>query len=275
MIDTKINEHFAGKVVRKDLTFLLKGNAVVPSYVLEYLLGQYCASDDEETIRSGLENVREILSRHFVHRDEPELIKATIREKGKHKLIDRVEATLNEKKDCYEASFSNLGIRQVTIDDDTVRKHPKLLTGGVWSIADVVYMHTDDKTSTPWFIDKLKPIQISHVDIDEYKALRKEFSTEEWLDLLMQSLGLNPEHFNRRTKLLQLTRLIPFCENNYNLIELGPKGTGKSHVFSEFSPHGILIPGGDVRFAEMPSGIAFVSQELGNGDFFRPEGPVG
>lgn len=258
-LNEKINEHFAGKVVRKDLTMLLKGNAVVPSYVLEYLLGQYCASDDEETIQSGLETVREILSRHYVHRDEAELIKLRIREKGKYKLIDKVEASLNEKQDCYEASFSNLGIRQVSIDDETVKKHPKLLTGGVWSITDVSYYHTDNRNETPWFIDKLKPIQISHVDIDAFKALRKEFTTEEWLDLLMQSLGLNPEHFNRRTKLLQLTRLIPFCENNYNIIELGPKGTGKSHVFSEFSPHGILISGGDVTQAKL-----FVNNTSGN-----------
>lgn len=230
---------------------LLKGNAVVPSYVLEYLLGQYCASDDEETIRTGLESVRDILSRHYVHRDEAELIKLRIRDKGKYKLIDKVEASLNEKQDCFEASFSNLGIKQVSIDDETVKKHPKLLTGGVWSITDVSYYHTDNRMETPWFVDKLKPIQISHVDIEGFKALRKEFSTEEWLDLLMQSLGLNPEHFNRRTKLLQLTRLIPFCENNYNLIELGPKGTGKSHVFSEFSPHGILISGGDVTQAKL------------------------
>ena len=251
MLDHKINEHFAGKVVRKDLTTLLKGNAVVPSYVLEYLLGQYCASDDDETIRHGLATVREILTRHFVHRDEAELIKATVREKAIHKLIDRVEVALNERKDCYEASFSNLGIRRVLIDDATVNQHPKLLTGGVWCIVDLGYLHSDEQNSSPWIVDKLKPIQISQVDITEFKQLRQAFTTEEWLDLLMQSLGLNPEHFNRRTKLLQLTRLIPFCENNYNLIELGPKGTGKSHVYSEFSPHGILISGGDVTQAKL------------------------
>ncbi|MEM7656418.1 MAG: protease Lon-related BREX system protein BrxL [Bacteroidota bacterium] len=251
MLDNKINEYFAGKVVRKDLTQLLKGNAVVPSYVLEYLLGQYCASDEEETIQSGLATVKDILGRHFVHRDEAELIKATVREKAILKLIDRVEVALNEKKDCYEASFSNLGIRRVMIDDETVKNHPKLLTGGVWCIVDLGYLYTEDKTSSPWIIDKLKPIQISLVDVDEFKELRKAFTTEEWMDLLLQSLGLNPEHFERRTKLLQLTRLIPFCENNYNLIELGPKGTGKSHVFSEFSPHGILISGGDVTQAKL------------------------
>lgn len=251
ILDTKINRLFAGKVVRKDLTTQLKGNAVVPSYVLEYLLGQYCATDQEESIQEGLQIVREILVRHFVQRDEAELVKSTIREKGVYKVIDKVEASLNIKKDCYEASFTNLGISQVLIDDDTVRKHKKLLTGGVWCIVDVAYFYTDDKTRSPWSIDRLKPIQISFVDIDEFKLLRDSFSTEEWLEVLMQSLGLNPELFHKRAKFLQLTRLVPFCENNYNLIELGPKGTGKSHIFSEFSPHGILISGGDVSQAKL------------------------
>ena len=250
-LQAKINLHFDGKVVRKDLSKEIRGNAVVPTYVLEYLLGQHCASSDTDIIREGVERVRAIIKKHFIHRDEAELIKATIREKAIHKVIDKIEVTLNEKRDCYEATFSNLGIKRVMIDDATVKQHPKLLTGGVWCIVDVGYLYTEDKTSTPWIVDLLKPIQISHVDIDEYKRLRAEFSTEEWMDLLIQSLGLNPEHFNRRTKLLQLTRLIPFCENNYNLIELGPKGTGKSHVYSEFSPHGILISGGDVTQAKL------------------------
>lgn len=250
-LDEKLNQLFPGKVVRKDLTAQLKGNAVVPSYVLEYLLGQYCATDDEETIKEGLEIVRDILVKHFVHRDESEFVKATVREKGIYKVIDKVGVTLNEKKDCYEASFSNMGIKQVLIDDGIVKKHRKLLTGGVWCIIDVVYEHTDDRTRSPWIVDRLKPIQISSVDLEGFKQLRAQFSTEEWLDIMMQSLGLNPEHFTKRAKLNQLARLIPFCENNYNLIELGPKGTGKSHVFSEFSPHGILISGGDVTQAKL------------------------
>ncbi len=250
-LDEKLNQLFPGKVVLKDLTAQLKGNAVVPSYVLEYLLGQYCATDDEETIKQGLDTVRDILLKHFIHRDESELIKATIREKGVYKVIDKIGVTLNEKKDFYEAAFSNLGIRQVLIEDGIVKKHRKLLTGGVWCIVDVRYEHSDETKGFPWVVERLKPIQISSVDLDEYKQLRAGFTTDEWLDVMLQSLGLNPEHFTKRAKLNQLARLIPFCENNYNLIELGPKGTGKSHVFSEFSPHGILISGGDVTQAKL------------------------
>ena len=250
-LDQKINQHFAGLVVRKDLVKLVKGNAIVPSYVLEYLLGQYCATADEESIRSGIDTVRDILARHYVHRNEAGLVRSTIRERGRHKVIDKVSVDLNEKRDAYEATFSNLGIKQVLVDADTVKRHPKLLVGGVWCIADVSYEYTESRADVPWILESIKPIQLSSFDMDGYLAARRAFSTDEWIDLLVQSIGFNPEFFSQRGKLLQLVRLIPYCERNYNLIELGPKGTGKSHIYSEFSPHGILISGGEVSIAKL------------------------
>ena len=251
MIDQKIIEHFPGLIVRKDLTKSLKGNAIVPSYVLEYLLGQYCATDDVDSIESGIETVKSILAKHYVNRNEANLIKSTIKEKGRHKVIDKVTVDLNEKAGVYEAAFSNLGIKKVPVDSDTVKKHPKLLVGGVWCIVDVEYEVIDDPKATPWAIDTLKPIQVSHVDVEAYQEARKEFTTDEWIDVLIQSMGFNPEMLGRRQKLLQLVRLVPFCERNYNYIELGPKGTGKSHIFSEFSPHGMIVSGGEVSMAKL------------------------
>jgi len=249
-LQDKIIQHFEGKVVRKDLTKAIKGNAVVPTYVLEYLLGQHCASFDEDIITQGLEKVKNIIKDHFVHRDEAEVVKSIIKERARYKIIDKVSAQLNEKKDIYEASFSNLGIKKVTISQDLVRKHKKILAGGVWCVISLEYFFSDE-TATPWLIEDLKPIQISNVDISEFIQLRKEFTKEEWIDLLVQSLGLDPSFFNFRSKLIQISRLIPFCENNFNYIELGPKGTGKSHIFSELSPHGILVSGGDVTQAKL------------------------
>lgn len=250
-LDTKINQHFTGLVVRKDLVKAVKGNAIVPTYVLEYLLGQYCATNDEDTIQSGIDTVKEILRKHYVHRNESELVRSTIKEKGRHKVIDRISVSLNDKEDVYEAEFANLGIKKVLIDSSTVKAHQKLLVGGVWCIADLEYEHTEEKSATPWILASLKPIQISRFDFDGYVQARKQFTTEEWIDLLVQSIGFNPQLFGKRNKLIQLIRLIPFCERNYNLIELGPKGTGKSHVYSEFSPHGILISGGEVTVPKL------------------------
>lgn len=250
-LDEKINKHFQGLVVRKDLVKTVKGNAIVPSYVLEYLLGQYCATSDEATIQTGIETVKEILRKHYVHRNEAGLIKSVIREKGRHKVIDKIGVQLNDKDDVYEASFSNLGVSKVLVDTDTVKKHPKLLTGGVWCICDMEYEPSEDKRIGPWLLQSLKPIQLSHFDYDAYLEARKKFTTDEWIDLLLQSIGFNPEMFGPRSKLLQLVRLIPFCERNYNIIELGPKGTGKSHIYSEFSPHGILISGGEVTVPKL------------------------
>jgi ATP-dependent Lon protease len=250
-LDAKINEYFPGVVVRKDLVKQVKGNAIVPSYVLEYLLGQYCATSDEASIQSGVETVKEILRKHYVHRSEAGLVRSTIRERGRHKVIDKISVDLNERRDVYEATFANLGIKQVLVDADTVKRHPKLLVSGVWSIADLEYQFFDESGSVPWILNSLKPIQLSRFDFEGYQAARRHFTSDEWIDLLLQSIGFEPEMFGRRSKLTQLVRLVPYCERNYNLIELGPKGTGKSHIYTEFSPHGILISGGEVTVAKL------------------------
>ena len=255
----KIIKHFEGKVVRKDLASLVKGNNPVPVYVLEYLLGQYCAIDDEEIIQSGIEKVTNVIRDNYVHRSDAEIVKAKIRNAGSYKIIDKINVSLNDKSaNMYEADFANLGLRKVPISDKMVIDNPKLLSGGgVWSILTMAYSHEDD-INMRWIIADLKPIQVSNVNLEEYIDLRKEFTSEEWIDLLMHSIGLNPESFNKRDKFIQLSRLIPHVENNYNFIELGPKGTGKSHIFSELSPHGVLVSGGDVSKARL-----FVSN---NGD---------
>ena len=250
-LDQKINEHFGGLVVRKDLVKTIRGNAVVPTYVLEYLLGQYCATSDEASLQSGIESVKEIIRKHYVHRNEANLVKSLIREKGHHRVIDKVSVELNEKSDAYEASFSNLGINKVLVDSDTVKAHEKLLVSGVWCIAEIEYKYTEDQRVVPWILASLKPIQMSHFDFDQYLQARKQFTLDEWIDVLIQSMGFDPSKFSLRRKLLQLVRLIPYCERNYNLIELGPKGTGKSHIYSDFSPHGILISGGEVTVPKL------------------------
>ncbi|MBN8647953.1 MAG: BREX system Lon protease-like protein BrxL [Caulobacterales bacterium] len=250
-LDTKISTVFEGMVVRKDLVKKVKGNAIVPSFVLEFLLGQNCATNDEESIKSGIERVKEILRNHYVHRNESELIKSKTKENGRHKVIDKIGVTLNDKKGVYEATFSNLGIKKVLVDTATIKKHPKLLVSGVWCIADIGYEYSEDKDVVPWLLHTIKPIQLSDFDFEEYIEKRSQFTTDEWIDLLVQSVGFNPNELSKRSKLIQLIRLIPFCERNYNLIELGPKGTGKSHIYSEFSPHGILVSGGEVTVPKL------------------------
>ena len=257
-LDRKILDNFPGLVVRKDLTNGLKQNAVVPSYVLEYLLGQHCATDDSEVVAAGLESVRRILAKHYVHRNLANSVRSTIKEKGKYKVIDKVSVELNDRGGFYEAEFTNLGLKKVPISDDLVRRHRKLLVGGIWCISEVVYAVSEDPKVSPWQIESLKPIQVSQTDHEEFLKARANFSTEEWMGVLMQSIGFNPDQFTRRGKLLQLLRLIPFCERNYNLLELGPKGTGKSHINSEFSPHGIVISGSEVTSAKL-----FVSNASG------------
>ncbi|MFD1315238.1 BREX system Lon protease-like protein BrxL [Namhaeicola litoreus] len=247
----KILENFEGKVVRKDLTALVKGNNPVPAYVLEYLLGQYCAIDDEEIINAGIEKVQTVIRNNYVHRSDSEIVKAKIRETGSHKIIDKINVTLNDKANIYEAEFANLGLKGVPIPDAMVNNNQKLLSGGgVWSILTMGYSHADN-INMRWVVIDLKPIQVANVNLDEYIDLRKNFTTEEWLDLLMHSIGLDPEYFSKRDKFIQLSRLITHVENNYNFIELGPKGTGKSHIFSELSPHGVLVSGGDVSKARL------------------------
>lgn len=247
----KILENFEGKVVRKDLATLVKGSNPVPVYVLEYLLGQYCAIDDEDLIRAGVEKVKNVIKDNYVHRSDSEIVKHKIRELGSFKIIDKISVSLNDRANIYQAEFANLGLKGVPIPDNMVSENSKLLSGGgVWCILTMGYSHAED-VDTRWIIVDLKPIQVANVDLQEYIELRKAFTTEEWLDLLMHSIGLNPEYFSKRDKFIQLSRLIPHVENNYNFIELGPKGTGKSHIFSELSPHGVLVSGGDVSKARL------------------------
>ena len=250
-LDKKINDVFPGLVVRKDLVKSIRSNAPVPGYVLEYLLGMYCATDDEATIADGIEQVREILRVHYVNRNEAELIKSKIKEKGHHKIIDCVSVELNAQGGIYEMAFQNLGIKKVPVDVQTVKNNKKLLVGGVWCMIDVQYDIVEEKGVSPWSIRSLKAIQMSGFDKDAYLASREKMSSEEWVDSLLQTIGFNPEKFGRRHKLFQLLRLVPFVERNYNLMELGPKGTGKSHIYSQCSPHGMLLSGGEVSLAKL------------------------
>ena len=250
-LQDKIINAFIGKVVRKDLAFLVKGGLPVPTYVLEYLLGQYCASNDEEVIAEGLEKVKKVIQNNYVHRADAEAIKGMIREKGKHRIIDKVTVTLNERSDEYQAHFANLGLNNVPISTQYVTSNPKLLSGnGVWCIVTIGYIPGED-VKVRWEIQTLKPVQISNVDVQEYIDLRKSFTTEEWIDFMMHTVGLDPDKFNRREKFITLSRLLPHVENNFNFMELGPKGTGKSHVFQELSPYGVLVSGGDVTSARL------------------------
>ena len=262
-LQKKVMNAFIGKVVRKDLAFLVKGGLPVPTYVLEYLLGQYCASDDEEVINEGLEKVKQVIKNNYVHRAEAESVKGIIRENGTHRIIDKVTVTLNEKNDEYQATFANLGLSGVPIGTEYVRKNPKLLSGnGVWCIVTIGYL-SGDSIKMRWEIQNLKPIQISNIDIQEYIDQRSSFTTDEWIDFLMHTVGLNPEAMNRREKFITLARLLPHVENNFNFMELGPKGTGKSHVFQELSPYGVLVSGGDVTSARLFVRMSGKKEELG------------
>lgn len=262
-LQQKVMNAFIGKVVRKDLAFQVKGGLPVPTYVLEYLLGQYCASDDEEIINEGMDKVKQVIKNNYVHRAEAESVKGIIRENGKHRIIDKVTVVLNEKDDEYHASFANLGLTGVPIGTDYVRRNPKLLSGnGVWCIVTIGYI-SGESIKVRWEIQTLKPIQISNIDLKEYIDQRQNFTTEEWIDFLMHTVGLNPESMNRREKFITLARLLPHVENNFNFMELGPKGTGKSHVFQELSPYGVLVSGGDVTSARLFVRMSGKREELG------------
>ncbi len=250
-LDRKLNDAFPGFVVRKDLVKLVRGNAAVPSYVLEYLLGQNCATDDDAMIDIGVERVRDILAKHYVQRAEAGAVRSDIKQTGYQRIIDKVSVELNTKRDSYEATFENLGVTHVLVDSATVKKNRRLLVSGVWCIADLSYSANEAKDESPFLLTMLKPIQMAGFDLNAHIEGRKQFTTQEWIDALIRSIGLDPAQLGERAKLFQLTRLIPYCERNYNLVELGPKGTGKSHVFSEFSPHGILISGGEVTPAKL------------------------
>ncbi|MCJ7774418.1 MAG: ATP-dependent Lon protease, partial [Desulfobacterales bacterium] len=232
-IDVLLNQHFAGKVVRKDLTKKLKESANVPIYVLEYLLGQYCASDDDAIIDDGLNMVKRILTENYVRPDEAEKIKSIVRERGSLKVIDKVTVVLNEKKDVYEAVFSNLGIKRVIVPESTVKKYQKLLAGGIWSIINLEYYYEEGQKVSPFIIRELKPIQMPNMDMDVLFEGRKAFDSKQWMDVLLRSTGMEPTHFTERAKWHLLARMIPFVENNYNVCELGPRGTGKSHIYKE------------------------------------------
>ena len=245
-LQKKIMDAFIGKVVRKDLAFLVRGNLPVPTYVLEYLLGQYCASDDQEQIKQGLEKVKEVITNNYVQRQDAEMIKGLIHDQGRYRIIDNISVQLSERDDEYHASFANLGISHVPIGAQYVKQNPKLLSGnGVWCIVTVGYI-PGENIKVRWEIQTLKPIQISNIDVQDYIAQRQKFSTDEWIDFLIHTVGLNPDVMNRREKFICLSRLLPHVENNFNLMELGPKGTGKSHIYQELSPYGVLVSGGDV-----------------------------
>lgn len=250
-LDALLNENFAGRVVRKDLTKQVKEGANVPVYVLEYLLGIYCASDDEEIIREGLKNVQNILAKNYVRPDEAEKVKSRIKEHGSYKIIDKVTVKLNEKKDVYEAVFSNLGIKDIEVSSEYVKKYDKLLAGGIWCILDLQYFYEEGQKTSPFILTKLKPIQMPNMDMQALFEARQAFTEEQWLDVLLRSTGLEPTLFEERVKWHFLTRLIPLVENNYNLCELGPRGTGKSHIYKEISPNSILVSGGQSTVANL------------------------
>ena len=248
----KLQNNFAGKIVRKDLTKRIKEGANVPVYVLEYLLGMYCSSLDEDEIEAGVETVKRILAENYVRPDEAQKIIAKLREKGLYTVIDRISVHLNIKEDIYEAEFSNLGIKQVPIAESYVRDYERLLCGGIWCIVQMEYYYDEaDKHRSPFMIHKLTPIQMPSLDFEEVKAARAKFTDDEWIDVVLRSVGMEPVQFNRREKWLHLARLIPLVENNYNLVELGPRGTGKSHVYKEISPNSILVSGGQTTVANL------------------------
>ena len=250
-LDQLLNEHFAGRVVRKDLTKLIKEGANVPVYVLEYLLGMYCASYDPEIIEQGLRNVKTVLAENYVRPDEAEKVKSLVRERGSYKVIDRVTVKLNERKDKYEASFSNLGIKDAEISAGIVKEYEKLLVGGIWVIATLSYYFEEGQTSSPFGVSLLKPIQMPNMNIDELFSGRAALSTDQWRESLIRSIGMEPASLKEDVQWHLLARMVPFVENNYNVCELGPRGTGKSHIYKECSPNSILVSGGQTTVANL------------------------
>lgn len=251
-LNTKLNEHFTGRVVRKDLTKKIKEGANVPVYVLEYLLGMYCATNDEDSINEGVERVKKILADNFVRPDEAEKVKSKIRELGKYTVIDKLTVKLNAKKDIYEAEFSNLGLKGVPIAPHYVKDYDKLLGGGIWCILKMdYYFDEDDKNASPFNISNLNPIQMPNLDMNEIMEGRNKFTKEEWIDILIRSIGMEPTNLEYDVKWHMLLRMVPLTENNYNLCELGPRGTGKSHIYKEISPNSILVSGGQTTVANL------------------------
>jgi len=252
VINKKLRQFFDGKIVRKDLTKLIKEGANVPVYVLEFLLGQYCSSDDPEIIREGVKTVKKILSENFVRPDEAQKVLSVLRERGSYTIIDRITARLNIKQDRYEAEFSNLGVKEILLAPEYVSKFDRLLCGGIWCIVQLDYEFLEeDKRANPIRVRKLTPIQMPHIELDEIKEARKEFSKDQWLSILLRSTGMEADKFTEREKWLLLARMIPLVENNFNLCELGPRSTGKSHIYKEISPNSILISGGQTTVANL------------------------
>ena len=251
-LSMKLNQHFAGKVVRKDLTQKLKQGANVPIYVLEYLLGMYCATDDEDSINAGVERVKNILADNFVRPDEAEKIKSKIREMSRYTVIDKLTVKLNEKKDIYVSEFSNLGLKNVEISSKYVKDFEKLLGGGIWCIVKLQYHYEEGvPDQNPFIIESVTPIQMPNMDMDELIEGRKQFSKDEWIDILIRSIGMEPTQLENKVKWHMLLRMVPLCENNYNMCELGPRGTGKSHLYKEISPNSILVSGGQTTVANL------------------------
>ncbi len=250
-LDQLLNEFFGGRVVRKDLTKLIKEGANVPVYVLEYLLGMYCASDDPGVIEQGLINVKTVLAENYVRPDEAEKVKSLVRERGTYKVIDRVTVKLNEKKDKYEAFFSNLGIKDAEISAGIVKEYEKLLVGGIWVIATLSYYHEEGQSGSPFGVTLLKPIQMPNMNMDELFAGRAALTTDQWRETLVRSIGMEPSTLDVDVQWHLLARMIPFVENNYNVCELGPRGTGKSHIYKECSPNSILVSGGQTTVANL------------------------
>jgi len=251
-INTKLYKYFSGKIVRKDLTKKIKEGANVPVYVLEYLLGMYCSSINNEDIEEGLKTVKTILAENYVRPDEAEKIKSKLRENASYTVIDKVTVKLNLRENRYEAEFSNLSLKGIPISDVYPSKYERLLGGGIWSIVQLEYFYDEgDKNRNPVTIRKLTPVQMPEIDFEEFKQMRVNFTDEEWIDIILRSTGMEPEKFNERVKWLHLARLIPLVENNYNFCELGPRGTGKSHVYKEISPNSILVSGGQTTVANL------------------------
>ena len=250
-LDELLNEHFAGRVVRKDLTKLIKEGANVPVYVLEYLLGNYCASNDPAVIEDGMATVKQVLAQNYVRPDEAEKVKSKIRESGRLRIIDKVTVSLNERRDVYEALMSNLGTKGVEISTAKVKEFEKLLAGGIWSIITMRYFYEEGQKGSPFIIEELKPIQMPNMDMNELFEGRRQFTEAQWIDVLLRSVGYEPTQFDERVKWHLLNRMVPLVENNYNVCELGPRSTGKSHMYKEISPNSILISGGQTTVANL------------------------
>jgi ATP-dependent Lon protease len=250
-LDELLIRTFAGKVVRKDLTKVVKEGANVPAFVLEYLLGGNCPPGDEAGIAEGLEKVKKILADNYVRPDEREKVKSLVRERGSYKIIDKVSVALNEKRDVYEATLMNLNVKGADVGTQFVKKFEKLLVGGIWCIVTVQYFHEENQKGSPFVIEDIKPIQMPNLDMEELFTLRREFTEDQWIDVLLRSAGYEPTQFEPRARWHLLCRMIPLIENNYNVCELGPKGTGKSYIYKEVSPYTILMSGGQTTVANL------------------------